>query len=85
MSYQKEIRNNIAHILTGFIVGSAAFVLFGGMYGIAFAALTGFGVETYQLIGKSEPWWVIDRICDFLGYTFGGAVATLFFKLGGLC
>ena len=80
MSIKSEIRNNVAHFFTGFLVGSSALALFGGEYsGVIFAGLTGFGVEAYQLIGKSEPWWVIDRICDLLGYIIGGSVATLIF------
>jgi hypothetical protein len=84
MSLQTEIRNNIAHITTGFIVGCSALALFGDANsGIIFAALTGFGVESYQLIIKREPWWIVDRFLDLMGYIAGGAGATyLFIKAG---
>ena len=80
MSFKSELRNNVAHFTTGFLVGCSALILFHNEYaGVIFAGLTGFGVETYQLIYKSEPWWIVDRVCDILGYVAGGACATLLF------
>lgn len=80
MSFKSEFRNNVAHFLTGFAVGAAALIFFRMEYsGIIMAAVTGFSVESYQLIGKREPWWIIDRLCDLLGYIMGGAVVTFIF------
>ena len=80
MSLKSELRNNIAHFFTGIIVGCVALLVFRMEYaGVIIAGIAGLSVEAYQLVGKREPWWVIDRVCDLLGYCLGGAVATFIF------
>lgn len=80
MNILHEFENTVKHFITGLIVGAAALIIFPYEYsGILFSALTGFGVESYQLLYKSEPWWIIDRAFDLFGYCLGGAVATIIF------
>jgi presenilin-like A22 family membrane protease len=80
-----QIKNDLTHFSVGALAAMAALWIFGWPWaGIITAALLGLAVEIYQLIWKSEPWWVIDRICDWAGYILGGGTVTIIAIKGGL-
>ncbi len=76
---KKEIAYQHVHAWWGFWTVFFAYQIIGSVQALWLGLALGIAVEAWQVIGKHEKLWKLDRFRDVLFYVLGGVLAVLVF------